>query len=84
MLFPRKIRRYIVGVLCLILGVVGGLLPILQGWVFLCLGLLILKDDIKMIHCFVEFIKKKWPKASPAFINAEKRVDGILHRWHLK
>ncbi len=38
----KKIFRNIVAILCLLIGVIGGFIPIFQGWVFVLLGFILL------------------------------------------
>ncbi|RJP25905.1 MAG: hypothetical protein C4527_16300 [Candidatus Omnitrophota bacterium] len=44
-----KISRITAGVICIIIGVIGGFIPILQGWVFILLGLGLLSKDIPYV-----------------------------------
>ena len=83
-MFQRKIKRHVIGVLLLIFGILGGILPIIQGWIFVCLGLLVLKDDIAFIPKLIVKLKAKFPKASPFFSKAEEKVDHVMHKWGLK
>ena len=38
----RVLAEWILGICCLILGVIGWILPIMQGWLFIFLGLALL------------------------------------------
>jgi len=38
----KKIVRNIFAVICLILGVIGGFIPVFQGWIFVLLGFILL------------------------------------------
>jgi len=42
-----------------ILGIIGGLLPVIQGWMFMIPGLLILSEYFPPIRRAVEWAKKK-------------------------
>ncbi len=48
--FTLKILRIVSGVICILIGVIGGFIPILQGWVFILLGLGLLSKDIPYIR----------------------------------
>jgi hypothetical protein len=66
------------GVLCLIIGVVGGFVPVLQGWMFLGLGLVILAPVFPparrlMIWCF-----RRWPKLRRAVPRKYRRGDPFI------
>ena len=55
----RKILRLITGLVFLVLGVAGLLLPIMPGWVFLIPGLVILGDYFPPIKRLVTWAKRK-------------------------
>ena len=59
----RSIFRIILGITLLIIGLIGGIIPIFQGWVFGLPGLIILSDYIpplkKTISWFKKIFKKK-------------------------
>ncbi len=38
----RRILRNLIGGLCIIIGIIGGFVPILQGWMFILAGLLLI------------------------------------------
>ncbi len=38
----KKIFRNIIAVICLLIGFIGGFIPVLQGWVFVLLGFILL------------------------------------------
>jgi hypothetical protein len=83
-MLQRKIKRHVIGIFLLFLGVLGGILPIIQGWIFISLGLLVLKDDIAFIPKLIMKLKAKFPRAAPVFSRAEDKVDHIMHKWGLK
>ncbi len=78
-----KLKRRILGYGCLILGVIGGFLPILQGWVFIALGLLLLKDHSRWARRAFLWVYKKFPKSRKAFKKAESMVDRVLEKFGL-
>jgi len=55
----RKILRPFLGFFLVILGVIGLILPIMPGWVFLIPGLVILADYFPPIKRLVEWAKAK-------------------------
>jgi uncharacterized membrane protein YbaN (DUF454 family) len=55
----RKILRPFLGFFLVILGVIGLILPIMPGWVFLIPGLIILGDYFPPIKRLVEWAKAK-------------------------
>jgi len=71
----KTILLQAVGYLFLVLGVLGLVLPILQGFLFLAIGLIILAKS-----AFLERFKKKHPDAG-AFID---KADAKVHEWGRK
>ncbi|MCE5308433.1 MAG: hypothetical protein LLG20_12410 [Acidobacteriales bacterium] len=55
----RKLLRPFSGILLVILGVLGLILPIMPGWVFLIPGLIILADYFPPIKRLVDWAKAK-------------------------
>ena len=55
----RKIIRVSAGVSLVVLGILGLLLPILPGWVFLIPGLLILSEYFPWVKRLVHWAKEK-------------------------
>ncbi|MBH09851.1 MAG: hypothetical protein CMG74_05730 [Candidatus Marinimicrobia bacterium] len=51
--------RIILGIILLIIGLIGGLIPIFQGWVFGIPGLIILADYFPPIKRILDWAKKK-------------------------
>jgi uncharacterized membrane protein YbaN (DUF454 family) len=53
---PRnKFARFGLAVFCMMLGVVGLLLPIMPGWAFIFVGLFILAEDFHWARRFVDW-----------------------------
>jgi hypothetical protein len=70
--------RIILGVVFLILGVIGGFVPIMQGWIFILLGLLVLFPESQFAVKALDKVEKKMPRMV-AFLR--RRGIGI-HREH--
>ncbi len=60
---------------CLVMAVVGGLLPILQGWIFLVLALYLLASEFETGRKWVIAARRRWPSLS-RWIAAARN-----HRW---
>ncbi|MGQ9920334.1 MAG: hypothetical protein ACUVRZ_03275 [Desulfobacca sp.] len=56
-----RIFRLTLGLLFLVLGLIGLVVPILQGWLFLALAALTLSIDLPFLARFVERIEARWP-----------------------
>lgn len=67
---PRKV----LGILCLLMGPVGAVLPIVPGVVFVALGVFILRDQYLWAARGVEMIRGRWPQMMPAIEEREKRM----------
>ena len=55
----RKATRIIIGLILLIIGLIGGLIPVFQGWVFGIPGLIILSDYFPPFKRVLIWSKKK-------------------------
>ena len=68
-------------VACLVMSVVGGLLPILQGWIFFVIALYLLATEFETGRLWVKGARRRWPSLNRGI---ERARD---HRWaprHLK
>jgi uncharacterized membrane protein len=66
---------------CMVMSVVGGLLPILQGWIFFVLGIYLLATEFEIGRVWVKAGRRRW-----AFLN-RWIVQARNHKWapsHLK
>lgn len=57
----KRIVRLIGGFLLLVLGFIGLFLPVLQGILFIILGLLLLAPESEIIRSGLEKLKKRYP-----------------------
>jgi uncharacterized membrane protein YbaN (DUF454 family) len=55
-----------VGITLVLLGLLGFLLPILQGWLFLALGLLLLSKDVPLLQRAWKNLKARYPSLGHA------------------
>lgn len=53
--------RHVAGWGCLVLGVAGLFLPILQGWLLIGLGALLLSPDVPVFRRLVAWIERRSP-----------------------
>ena len=58
----KRTLLLILGVLCLVLAVVGAVLPFLQGWFFLILGILLISICVPQVREYMEQHTRKYPK----------------------
>jgi uncharacterized membrane protein YbaN (DUF454 family) len=52
--------KVIIGVILVIIGLIGGLIPIFQGWIFGLPGLLLLSSVFPPIKKYVDRLKEKF------------------------
>lgn len=57
-----KIIRVIAGTMLIILGFAGLVLPVLQGWLFLAMGFLLLSVDIPAVKRAVCWLENRYPR----------------------
>ena len=57
----KRIVRISLGCIAIILGLAGFVLPILQGWLFLALGALLLSVDVPFFDRLVTWIEDRIP-----------------------
>ena len=60
LLLIKKTFRIAFGLLLVIIGIIGGLIPILQGWVFGIPGLIILSDYFPPLKKIVHWARNKY------------------------
>jgi uncharacterized membrane protein YbaN (DUF454 family) len=77
----RKPLMAVAIVCCLVMSVVGGLLPILQGWIFFVIALYLLATEFEAGREWVKGARRRWPRLNGWIRQARD------HRWapsHLK
>lgn len=62
----RKTLEITAGIILVVLGLIGGLIPILQGWMFGVPGLILLAKHFKWARNLLEWVKRKWQGARDA------------------
>jgi uncharacterized membrane protein YbaN (DUF454 family) len=55
-----KILRILGGIGLVLLGIIGLILPIMPGWIFLIPGLIILADYFPPIHRLLQWARRKF------------------------
>jgi uncharacterized membrane protein YbaN (DUF454 family) len=61
------ILRWSLGIVFSILGVAGVILPVLQGWVFFLLALLMFFPNHRKAAALVSKLDRKWPRTAAFF-----------------
>ena len=55
--------RITLGILLVLIGIIGGLIPVFQGWVFGIPGLIILAEYFPRLKKFLDWAKSKYEKS---------------------
>lgn len=77
----RKPLMVVAIAFCLVMSVVGGLLPFLQGWIFFVLALYLLATEFETGRRWVTSARRRWPRLNGWIETARD------HKWaprHLK
>ena len=72
--------KIVAGISLLVLGVVGLFLPILQGVLFLFLGLAVLATENRHAREIVETLKRRHPGPWKRMEKLKVRISKLLHR----
>ncbi len=73
----RRVLRISLGIGSIILGIVGLVVPVLQGWLFLALGALLLSVDIPLFDRVVTWIEKKFPRVKKPLERLRNYLRGM-------
>jgi hypothetical protein len=76
-----RIIRISAGVISLGLGVIGMVLPILQGWFFLALGVVLLSKDIVFFRRITEWMRTRFPFLDRSLHKAKDRLERFKDRF---
>ena len=73
------VLRYVVGIAFLILGVIGLFLPILQGILFILIGLAILFPRNRYVEQLITRARNRWPEQAARMDAWKERLRVFLH-----
>ena len=76
----KRIAIYVVGWAFIILGILGIVLPILQGVIFLLIGLYILSSVSPRAARTLVWLRKKFPRISDQFERAKPKAKAMQAR----
>lgn len=70
------------GWMFILLGIAGLFLPVLQGVLFLLVGLIILSSEYVWAHHLLHKLRTRFPKVSASADRASEKAAAWLHRIH--
>ena len=74
-----KLTRHVLGWSLLVLGVAGLALPILQGWLFIGLGALLLSPEVAFFKRLVLWIERRFPPVAGPLQRLRARLSRPVH-----
>lgn len=77
----KKIGLIVTGWLFIITGVIGLFLPVMQGLLFIFIGLLILSTEYVWAHNLLQNLRKRFPRVASMLHHAEHRAREWFHRF---
>ncbi|MBW8271384.1 PGPGW domain-containing protein [Caldovatus aquaticus] len=79
--YRPSLRRKVFGWSLLGLGVLGSVLPVLQGALFIALGLFVLRHQYHWAHRGMAWAQARWPRQVEAVEALEARLVRRVRRW---
>ncbi len=77
----KRILVLITGWLFLLLGVAGLFLPILQGVLFILIGLIILSSEYVWAHHLLKKLKERFPRVASVADRASEKANAWMQRF---
>lgn len=76
----KRAAALVVGWAFVLLGIVGLFLPVLQGILFIFIGLFILSSEYIWAHHLLQKLRQRFPAVARHFDHAKEKSSGWLHR----
>ena len=76
----KRVALLVVGWAFILLGIAGLFLPVLQGILFLLIGLFILSSEYVWAHKLLHKLKQRFPRIAGHFEQAKACADACLSR----
>jgi uncharacterized membrane protein YbaN (DUF454 family) len=77
----KRIGILVLGWAFILLGIAGLFLPVLQGILFLLIGLIILSSEYVWAHKLLAKIKARFPKIAAHADSAQQKAERVMARW---
>ena len=75
-----RIIRLTVGWTFIVLGVMGLVLPFLQGILFIAIGLAIIAPEYQWAQDRLDWLRDRFPQVASGFDRAQERAEGMISR----
>ncbi len=75
--YRPSLKRKVAGFALLFLGALGTVLPILQGALFIALGLFVLRDQYAWAHRGMDWLRRRWPRQ----VEGVEALEGRMIAW---
>lgn len=75
--YRPSLKRKVAGFALLFLGALGTVLPILQGFLFIALGLFVLRDQYAWAHNGMGWLRRRWPRQ----VDGVEAMEGRMIAW---
>ncbi|HVN77357.1 MAG TPA: hypothetical protein VMT19_13645 [Thermoanaerobaculaceae bacterium] len=72
----KRALRHVLGWGSLLLGLAGLVLPVLQGWLFLAIGALLLSPDVPVFARALAWFEDRFPRLRAVVGHARRRIAG--------
>ncbi len=76
----KRILILIVGWIFILVGIAGLFLPVLQGILFIVIGLIILSTEYVWAHKLLQKLKNRFPKIAHVSEEAAQKAEKWFHR----
>ncbi len=77
----KRIGILVLGWAFILLGIAGLFLPVLQGILFLLIGLIILSSEYVWAHKLLAKLKARFPKIAAHADSAHQKAERVMARW---
>lgn len=74
-----NLKKIIIGYILIVYGILGELLPLLEGLLFIAIGLLLLKDDVQWVQRLLNEWIKEDSFARKILDFLSKKIDKLSH-----
>jgi len=74
----KRVLLLTAALVCIILGIVGLVLPFLQGLLFIAIGLILLSIASPSARSWIDSHTIRFPKVHALYIKIQKRIEDVI------